>query len=107
MKFDLGQIKNLDQRYRSNLINCLSGFKSVNLVGTKDTEGNTNLAIMSQIFHLGADPALMGLIIRPASVSRHTYENILETGFYTFNHIIPGMVKSAHQTSARYEKAES
>ena len=100
-------IVDLEQEYRRNLINSLSGFKSVNLVGTINSKGQTNLAIMSQIFHLGADPALMGLIIRPASVPRHSYENILETRYYTFNHIHSEILKQAHQTSARYEREQS
>ena len=107
MLFTAEQIRALEQRYRSNLINCVSGFKSCNLVGTQNMLGQTNLAVMSQVFHLGADPALLGLIIRPASVPRHTYENILETGYYTFNHIHSEMVQAAHQTSARFSREQS
>ena len=33
---------------------------------------------------------------------RHTYENILETGVYTINHIHQGIIEDAHHTSAKY-----
>ena len=107
MIFQKQEIKGLNQRYRANLINCVSGFKSLNLVGTISSSGETNLAVMSQIFHLGADPALMGLIVRPSSVPRHSYENILDTGYYTFNHVNKNIVMQAHQTSARYDRNDS
>ena len=92
----------LEQRYRTRLINSLSGFKSVNLVGTRNLAGTTNLSIVSSVVHLGANPALMGFIMRPITVTRDTYLNILETGFYTFNHITPNFYEQAHQSSARY-----
>ena len=43
----------LPTRQRAALINSLTGFKSPNLVGTADSQGNTNLAIMSSAVHLG------------------------------------------------------
>jgi flavin reductase (DIM6/NTAB) family NADH-FMN oxidoreductase RutF len=102
MVLNQAQIIALEKNYRSNLINCLSGFKSVNLVGTISESGKSNLAIMSQIFHIGANPALMGLLIRPDSVDRHTLTNIIQTKHYTFNHILPSFIEKAHQTAARY-----
>ncbi|NJL14271.1 MAG: flavin oxidoreductase [Microscillaceae bacterium] len=92
--------------FRRNFINCLSGFKSLNLVGTADAEGQTNLAPFSQVFHVGASPALLGLLVRPDSVPRHTLANIEATGFYTLNHVRADFVKEAHQTSARYAISE-
>jgi flavin reductase (DIM6/NTAB) family NADH-FMN oxidoreductase RutF len=100
-------IKNFEGRYRTQLVNCLSGFKSANLIGTSDNNGNTNVAIFSSIIHLGSSPALIGFIIRPDSVSRHTLENIKETKQYTINHITSRFWREAHQTSARYRKDES
>jgi flavin reductase (DIM6/NTAB) family NADH-FMN oxidoreductase RutF len=47
------------------------------------------------------------MIIRPHSVPRHSFENILDTGFYTLNHVNEDIVIQAHQTSARYEKDQS
>lgn len=107
MLFSTQDIDDMPQRYRVHFINSLSGFKSANLIGTQDSLGQTNLSIVSSVFHLGADPALMGMIIRPHSTPRHTLENILETGSYTINQVTCDMAKQAHQTSARYAKQES
>lgn len=96
----------MDKFYRTNLINSLSGFKSINLVGTINRQGLTNLAIFSQIFHLGANPALMGILVRPDTVPRHTLANLQETGSFTLNHIRPEFYQQAHQTSADYEGSE-
>jgi flavin reductase (DIM6/NTAB) family NADH-FMN oxidoreductase RutF len=92
----------LDKQSRVHFINSLGGFKSVALVGTSTIEGNTNLAIFSSFFHIGANPALIGMIFRPSPLERDTLHNILETGFYTINHINETIFKQAHQTSARY-----
>lgn len=97
----------MEQRYRATFINSLGGFKSVSLVGTKNKAGKTNLAIFNSIFHLGANPPLVGMVVRPDSVERHSYENILETGFYTLNHLNQSIFINAHQTSARYKREES
>ncbi|MBQ4860164.1 flavin reductase [Pseudoalteromonas sp. MMG013] len=107
MYFSQHDIQQFDDRYRALMINSLSGFKSANLIGTTDKDGNENLAIVSSVFHLGANPPLMGMIIRPNSVPRHTLENILQTQFYTINHVNTDIVTSAHQTSARYDKSQS
>lgn len=100
-------LKNMDERYRVNLINSLTGFKSASLIGTSDLDKKTNLAIMSSVVHLGASPSLIGLIIRPSSVPRHTYENIKNTKFFSVNHIRADFIDKAHQTSARYDKEQS
>ncbi|OHU85337.1 MULTISPECIES: flavin reductase family protein [Pseudoalteromonas] len=97
-------IDNLDKLTRVNLINSLSGFKSANLIGTADKRGQENLSIVSSVFHIGANPPLIGMIIRPHSVPRHTLENIIETGVYTINHVHNEIIEQAHQTSARYDK---
>ncbi len=97
------QLSRLDSRTRINTINSLSGFKSASLIGTVNEQGGYNLAIISSIVHLGADPALVGFIARPHTTRRDTLENILATGVYTINHIHEGIIAQAHQTSARYD----
>ena len=94
----------MEKRPRVQLINSLPGFKSLNLIGTTDQQGNTNLAIFSSVMHLGSNPPLMGFITRPVTVPRDTYENIMENGYFTINHVNAEIFKSAHQTSARYPK---
>jgi flavin reductase (DIM6/NTAB) family NADH-FMN oxidoreductase RutF len=98
------QIMDMEQRKRAQLINSISGFRSVALIGTIDTKGQTNLAIFNSIVHIGSNPPLLGFIMRPDSVERHTLSNIMETGCYTINHINSSMYEKAHQTSARYPK---
>lgn len=93
--------------YRGNFVNCLSGFKSASLIGTINTEGDTNLAIFSNIVHLGADPALIGFINRPKEAAPHTISNIETNGWYTINHIHSEIIEQAHQTSAKYEEGDS
>jgi flavin reductase (DIM6/NTAB) family NADH-FMN oxidoreductase RutF len=97
----------MDQRKRAHLINSVGGFKSVCLIGTVDAKGQTNLAIFSSIVHIGANPPLISFIMRPDSVERHTLVNILETGWYTINHLNEHIFKQAHQTSAKYPKEMS
>lgn len=107
INFNSESIMSLDKNKRVQLINSLGGFKSVSLIGTSDLEGNTNLAIFSSIFHIGANPPLIGLIFRPSPPERNTYNNIIDTGFYTINHINESIYRQAHQTSARYDQTES
>lgn len=107
MKISIEDINGFEKRYRGAFVNSLTGFKSVNLVGTVSKAGQENLAIFSQVFHLGADPALIGMILRPHVTPRHTLENLLETGFYTLNHLNENIFEQAHQTSARYEQEVS
>lgn len=94
----------MEQRYRATFVNSLGGFKSICLIGTKNKSQQSNLAIFNSIVHIGANPALIGFIVRPDSVERHTLENILETNYYTINHLNQFNYKQAHQTSARYTR---
>jgi len=97
----------MDARYRAKLVNSLSGFKSANLIGSMNKQGQINLAIFSSVIHLGASPALVGFIMRPSSVERHTLENIKQTSQYTINQVSEPFWRAAHQTSARYARNES
>lgn len=103
-QFTSADILALEKQYRVHLINSLGGFKSVVLVGTADAQRNTNVAIFSSVFHIGANPPYMGLVFRPTPPERNTYNNILETGFYTLNHLNESILTQGHQTSARYDK---
>ena len=96
-------LQQMQPRYRAMLVNSLSGYKSANLLGTISASGCSNLAMISSVFHLGADPALLGMIMRPHTVTRDSLENLLATGDYTLNHVHPDMLQAAHQSSARYE----
>ena len=95
-------IHGMEQRFRTNLINGLSGLKPVALIGTANKQCQTNLAVFNSLIHIGANPPLMGLIFRPDSVERHTLRNILESGYFTINLATKHIAQQAHQTSARY-----
>jgi flavin reductase (DIM6/NTAB) family NADH-FMN oxidoreductase RutF len=108
MHLTKNDIHQLDRVKRLNLINSVTGIKPANLIGTRSTAGEPNLAIFSSVFHLGSDPALLGFILRPdVEVRRHSYENIKETGFYTINHIHRSFIQEAHYTSAKFDKGIS
>ena len=107
ISFNSSALAEMEKQYRVHLINSLGGFKSVVLVGTANAQGQTNLAIFSSVFHIGANPPLVGLVFRPTPPERNTYNNILETGCYTLNHLNESILHQAHQTSARYDKAIS
>ena len=101
--YTISEIESWERFYRANFINSLTGFKSVNLIGTVNNVGQTNLAIFSSIVHIGSNPPLVGYINRPIKAAPHTLANIQATGVYTINHIHPSFVNQAHQTSAKYE----
>ena len=100
-------IEQQEQRYRTAFVNSLAGFRQAVLVGSTGADGSMNLAIFNSLIHLGASPALFGLVNRPDSVPRDTLQNIRETGAYTLNYVRASDHERAHQTSARYERGVS
>lgn len=104
MKLNREEIGAFEQRIRTTFVNSLAGFRQVVLVGSKSTDGISNLAIFNSLMHIGAQPPLYGILNRPDSVQRDTLQNILETKEYTLNFVRASAFEKAHQTSARYEK---
>ena len=100
-------IKKLPKVPRLNLVNSCTGYKSANLIATKSADGVENVAVFSSVTHLGSDPALIGFILRPATVPRDTYKNIKETHYFTINHITTAHIAAAHQSSANYNEGIS
>ena len=102
-------LQSLDRRQLVALINSLPGFKPVVLVGTINEDKRTNLCVINSCFHVGADPALMGMVIRPApeGTERHTLENLLATKTYSVNAVTRNMAQRAHHTSARFGRDQS
>ena len=100
------EIMKLEDRFRTQFVNSLSGYKGANLVGTSDGHVE-NLAIISSVVHIGANPPYLGMIMRPHTVPRHTLENIKQTGQYTINAVTADWFEKAHQTSARFPKEMS
>jgi len=105
--FSAQDIQDLDRLFRTNLINSITGYKSANLLGSCSSDGRTNLAIFSSAVHIGANPALIGIIMRPLTVPRHSYQNIQQTGVYTLNHVNVASIRKAHYTSAKFAENKS
>ncbi|WP_445956937.1 flavin reductase family protein [Yeosuana sp.] len=105
--FTQKDIDEMHHVYKINLINSCSGYKSANLIGTKSSEGITNVAIFSSVTHIGSAPAILGFFLRPNTVTRNTYDNIRETGYYSINHVHENILMEAHHTSAKYDKTIS
>ena len=104
MHFNTDQINDLEKIKKINLINSCSGYKSANLIGSISEEGITNVAVFSSVTHLGSNPPTLGFIVRPTTVPRDTYKNILESGIFTINHVYEDILEDAHHTSAKYEE---
>ncbi len=100
-------LEGLDKIYRLNLINSCTGYKSANLIGTRSAKGQNNLAVFNSVMHLGSQPALIGFILRPLTVPRHTYSNLKATGYFSINHISQNQIEEAHHTSAKYPEEVS
>lgn len=100
--FSEQQFQSLEDSYRKNLINSLMGARPAVLIGTANAQGKTNLAVFSQLLHVGANPPLCGILFRPDSVERHTLTNILETRCFSLNVLSEEYAENVHQTSARY-----
>lgn len=106
--FTKKNIQDLEKVKRLNIINSITGIKPGNLIGSINKEKKTNLAIFSSVIHLGSNPALLGFILRPQEkVRRDTYNNILENGSYTINHLPENMTLNGHYTSAKFDKTQS
>lgn len=95
-------LQTMDRYQRANFVNCLSGFKPTTLIVTQNQAGLSNVALFTNIVHLGADPTLIGFINRPKEATPHTLANIESTGFFTMNHVAKDQIEAAHQTSAKY-----
>ena len=108
MFFEEADIFNLDKVKRLKLINSITGVKPANLIGTRSSDGITNLAIFSSIVHLGSNPPLISFVTRTSKeVNRNTLANILSTNFFTINQIQKSFVKNAHYTSAKFNASTS
>jgi hypothetical protein len=94
--YSLSTIQGWERFYRGNFINSLSGFKSASLIATVNNDGISNLAIFSNIVHIGADPAVIGFVNRPKDAAPHTISNIEATGAYTINLIPANLIEQAH-----------
>lgn len=105
--FSKETIDGLSSRFKANLINSCTGYKSSNLLGTISEDGISNLAIFNSIVHIGSNPAMLGFILRPLTVRRDTYDNFKSAGYFTVNQVNTYILKDAHHTSAKYDEGVS
>ena len=96
------EILAMEKRYRTTLINSLPGYKCLQIVGTASAGGVTNLALFNSVFHVGANPPLLGMVVRPQTPEHDTLNNIKATGCFTLNNVLPAWYRQAHQISASY-----
>ena len=82
--------------------NQLEGMRSPVLIGTADARGATNVAVFNSLTHVGARPPLLGFVLRPLTVERHTYANLKAAGTYTVNHVDAALRDRAHRTSGKF-----
>ncbi len=97
----------MERFYKRAFFNALSGYKNAALIGSRSTDGVSNLALFNSVVHIGANPPLLGFILRPTTVERHSYENLEDSGFYTINHTHESFYERAHQSSAKYQRQQS
>ncbi len=105
--FTLHDLNEMSSRHRANLINSCTGYKSCNLLATKNKNGTTNVAVFNSIIHIGSNPPMLGFILRPTSVPRNTYKNLKETGVFTVNQVHKDIIEDAHHTAAKYDEGIS
>ena len=102
------EIVEMDRLKRANLLTSVSGIKAAMLVGTLSRENISNVAIFSSIIHLGSNPSLIGLLIRPQTKrTSDTYSNIKSNKVFTINHVNKNIIKKAHYTSAKTDSNTS
>lgn len=102
--FSQKQISELPKLKRAALINGIGGVKSLNLIGSIAESGEHNLAVFNSVVHIGSNPPLFGFILRPTTVERHTYENMIATKEFSLNQVNTSIYKQAHQTAASYDR---
>ncbi|UZO80520.1 flavin reductase family protein [Aquimarina sp. ERC-38] len=105
--FSQEELLTAPSRYRANLINSCTGYKSCNLIATQNQKGITNVAIFNSVIHIGSNPPMLGFILRPLSVPRHTYANFKENEYFTVNQVPHNQIEKAHQTAAKYKEGAS
>ncbi len=105
--FSHEDLLNMEKPRRTALMNGLSGFRSAVLVGTANQQGVPNLAMFFSTIHIGANPPLMGLLLRPPAARQHTRDNLFATRQFTINAVSAKFYRQAHATEQRLPAEES
>ena len=95
-------------RVRANFINKLGGVKSPFLLGSIGLNGVANLSIISSFLHLGSNPALFGMVLRPKTPNfSHSLTNIEQNHQFTISSVERSIFRQAHLSSAKLSVDES
>jgi flavin reductase (DIM6/NTAB) family NADH-FMN oxidoreductase RutF len=97
------ELKTFDSVFRRNLMNTLTGPKPAWIMGTVNPAGLANFGLFSNVVHVGASPPSLGVLFRPLTVPRHSYENTFREGFAGFSLVDENNLEVAHQLSAPYD----
>ncbi|MEY2904412.1 MAG: hypothetical protein RJA52_428 [Bacteroidota bacterium] len=98
----INQIEQLERIEKINLIQSLSGFHSPCMIATLSHRKIPNIGLFNSVIHVGSAPPLMGFMIRPLTIPRHTYHNILAQKYFTINHVSENILEKGHQTSGNF-----
>ena len=72
---DTSKLEAMERGVRSTLINSLSGIRTAFIAISADKEGRLNASTLSNVTHVGANPAQMSILFRPDNGKRHTLSN--------------------------------
>ena len=97
----------MDTAVRRDFFPKVSGIRPAAVIGTQNTQGQSNAALFNTLIHIGSNPPLLGIVFRPLTVPRHTYSNIKETGVFTINLPHSKDIDAVHHTSAKYLLGQS
>lgn len=106
-RFSLEDIMEMERFFRRDFLNTVSGYRSCQLIGTQSHRQIPNLGLFNSVAHIGANPPLLGFVLRPLTVPRHTYHNIKAQGCFTLNQVAQSFYEKAHQASAKYAEEVS
>jgi len=101
------QLLEADKNWRINFINSLFGYKNLNILITRSSDGIYNAAIFNSGLHIGSSPPYIGFLLRPTKVPRHTYENLLSYPYATMNVISETTYRQAHLTHHHIPREKS
>lgn len=97
------EVSSWDASYKLTFLNALAGYKSVHLLGSMSSKSRTSLKLIESLISFDDDPMQVAFVIGPSSRQRQAYENIIESEYFTINHIHKSFLKQAHYTAIQLE----
>lgn len=96
------EIEALDRNHRRILVNRMQGVRAAVLLGTYSEKGVANLGLFFSLQHLGADPALMGVVFRPESSMGQSLGNLRFRRWISANYMPSEEIDRVHRCSAAF-----